>query len=62
MVKICRINDNYTNEDGTLKEEKAGVAQEFVKYIDQKDVPDEVIAVGNPSRVSRRNENKKVFK
>jgi sugar O-acyltransferase (sialic acid O-acetyltransferase NeuD family) len=27
-----------------------------------KDVPDEVIAVGNPSRVSRRNENKKVFK
>jgi acetyltransferase-like isoleucine patch superfamily enzyme len=26
------------------------------------DIPDEVIALGNPTRVVRRNEDKKVFK
>ena len=27
-----------------------------------KDIPDEVIALGNPSKVSRRNNDKRVFK
>jgi len=26
-----------------------------------KDIPDEVIALGNPARVARKNEDKKVF-